>query len=204
MAADRNQGWREAALTGLVERHRTALVRMCCLCLGDASLAEDAAQETFLKAYRALDSFRGECDEKTWLMRIAINTCRDMRRSRWTRHVDRRVTPEMLPEASAPFEERDEELTLAQMRLPPKQREAVLLRYYQRMSLAQTAQAMGVTVSTVSKQLGRALRSLRGILEGGREHEWKERIGADCQGRGRAPVRPDRRPVDGAACAGAR
>lgn len=47
MAADRNQGWREAALTGLVERHRTALVRMCCLCLGDASLAEDAAQETF-------------------------------------------------------------------------------------------------------------------------------------------------------------
>lgn len=70
MAADRNQGWREAALTGLVERHRTALVRMCCLCLGDASLAEDAAQETFLKAYRALDSFRGECDEKTWLMRI--------------------------------------------------------------------------------------------------------------------------------------
>ena len=171
MAADRNQGWREAALTGLVERHRTVLVRMCCLCLGDASLAEDAAQETFFKAYRALDSFRGECDEKTWLMRIAINTCRDMRRSRWTRHVDRRVTPEMLPEASAPFDERDEELTLALMRLPPKQREAVLLRYYQRMSLAQTAQAMGVTVSTVSKQLGRALRSLRGILEGGREHE---------------------------------
>ena len=171
MAADRNQGWREAALTGLVERHRTALVRMCCLCLGDASLAEDAAQETFLKAYRALDSFRGECDEKTWLMRIAINTCRDYHRTAWLRHVDRRVTPEMLPEASAPFDERDEELTLALMRLPPKQREAVLLRYYQRMSLAQTAQAMGVTVSTVSKQLGRALRSLRGILEGGREHE---------------------------------
>ena len=54
MSADRNQGWREAALTGLVERHRTALVRMCCLCLGDASLAEDAAQETFLKALGAL------------------------------------------------------------------------------------------------------------------------------------------------------
>ena len=170
MAADRNPIGREAALERLVANHQTALVRMCCLCLGDASLAEDAAQETFLKAYRALDGFRGECDEKTWLMRIAINTCRDMRRSRWTRHVDRRVTPEMLPEASAPFEERDEELTLAVMRLPPKQREAVLLRYYQRMSLAQAAQAMGVTVSTVSRQLGRALRSLRGILEGGREH----------------------------------
>ena len=46
MAADRNQGWREAALTGLVERHRTALVRMCCLCLGGCPRwPEDAAQE---------------------------------------------------------------------------------------------------------------------------------------------------------------
>ena len=158
-------------LEDLMRRYGDALVRMCCLYLNDASLAQDAAQDTFIKAWRNLRQFRGECDERTWLMRIAINTCRDMRRSRWTRHVDRRVTPEMLPEASAPFEERDEELTLALMRLPPKQREAVLLRYYQRMSLAQTAQAMGVTVSTVSKQLGRALRSLRGILEGGREHE---------------------------------
>ena len=61
MAADRNQGWREAALTGLVERHRTALVRMCCLCLGDASLAEDAAQETFLKAYGARPRKRHGC-----------------------------------------------------------------------------------------------------------------------------------------------
>ena len=161
---------REKRLEKWIARYGDAVLRVCYLTLLDAREAEDAAQETFLKAYRALDGFRGECDEKTWLMRIAIKTCRDMRRSRWTRHVDRRVTPEMLPEASAPFEERDEELTLAVMRLPPKQREAVLLRYYQRMSLAQAAQAMGVTVSTVSRQLGRALRSLRGILEGGREH----------------------------------
>ena len=159
------------AFEQLCAPYSAMVYRHCLHMLGNPHEAEDAAQETFFKAYRALDSFRGECDEKTWLMRIAINTCRDMRRSRWLRHVDRRVTPEMLPEASAPFEERDEELTLAVMRLPPKQREAVLLRYYQRMSLAQAAQAMGVTVSTVSRQLGRALRSLRGILEGGREHE---------------------------------
>ena len=159
------------AFEQLCAPYSAMVYRHCLHMLGNPHEAEDAAQETFLKAYRAMDDFRGECDEKTWLMRIAINTCRDMRRSRWLRHVDRRVTPEMLPEASAPFEERDEELTLAVMRLPPKQREAVLLRYYQRMSLAQAAQAMGVTVSTVSRQLGRALRSLRGILEGGREHE---------------------------------
>ena len=161
----------EERLEEMMRRYGDALVRMCRLYLHDAALAQDAAQDTFVKAWKKMGTFRGGCDERTWLMRIAINTCRDMRRSRWLRHVDRRVTPEMLPEASAPFEERDEELTLAMMRLPPKQREAVLLRYYQRMSLAQAAQAMGVTVSTGSKQLGRALRSLRGILEGGREHE---------------------------------
>ena len=164
---------REQALTQLMHLYGDSIKRMCGVYLRDMGMADDAAQETFIKAYDHIDEWLdGEIgNEKAWLMRIAINTCKDTRRSRWTRHVDRRVTPEMLPEASAPFDERDEELTLALMRLPPKQREAVLLRYYQRMSLAQTAQAMGVTVSTVSRQLGRALRSLRGILEGGREHE---------------------------------
>lgn len=71
---------RERALVDMVERYQTPLRRMCCAILHDAALSEDAVQETFLKAYRAIDGFRGECGEKTWLMRIAINTCRDMRR----------------------------------------------------------------------------------------------------------------------------
>ena len=65
--------------------------KVCCgcfACLNDEALAEDAVQETFLKAYRALDRFRGDAEEKTWLLRIAINTCRDLRRRRgsatWT------------------------------------------------------------------------------------------------------------------------
>ena len=96
-------------LNRFAEQYQTELLRMCCLYLRDAELAKDAVQETYLKAYRALDSFRGECAEKTWLLRIAINTCRDMRRSAWFRHIDRRVTPDMLPTAFHPFEEADEE-----------------------------------------------------------------------------------------------
>ena len=46
-------------------------------------MAQDAVQETFFKAYKALDSFRGESTEKTWLYSIAFNVCRDMRRSAW-------------------------------------------------------------------------------------------------------------------------
>ena len=85
----------------LMRRYGDALVRMCCLYLNDASLAQDAAQDTFIKAWRNLGQFRGECDERTWLMRIAINTCRDYHRTAWLRHVDRGTPLEALPEAGA-------------------------------------------------------------------------------------------------------
>ena len=101
---------------------------MCCAILRDRALAEDAVQETFLKAYKTLDTFRKESSEKTWLMRIAINTCRDFRRSAWFRYLDRRVTPEDLPLAATPAEEDSIALTAAIMRLPQKLQETARLR----------------------------------------------------------------------------
>ena len=76
---------REQELVRLVDAYQFSLRRMCCAILRDRALAEDAVQETFLKAYKTLDTFRKESSEKTWLMRIAINTCRDFRRSAWFR-----------------------------------------------------------------------------------------------------------------------
>ena len=67
----------EQVFTELVDTYQTSLLRMCYLNLQDIGLAEDAVQETFIKAYRALSSFRNESNLKTWLMKIAINTCRD-------------------------------------------------------------------------------------------------------------------------------
>lgn len=61
---------REQTLCRMVEQNQTDLLRMCYLYLHDAALAEDAVQETFLKAYRAMDGFREECNEKTWLVRM--------------------------------------------------------------------------------------------------------------------------------------
>mgnify|MGYP002581920073 CR=1 FL=1 len=166
MAADRNQGWREAALTGLVERHRTALVRMCCLCLGDASLAEDAAQETFLRAWRFMDRYKGR-GEKTWLMHIALNVCRDIHRSRWHRHVDlTRVLDDLPPSAiSVPPQERL--LFLDILRLPEKYRQVLLLYYYQDMTLEESAAALGLSRSTAHHRLKRAEAVLRDALTGG-------------------------------------
>ena len=160
----------DQALCRLVDQYQAALLRMCYMYLHDKALAEDAVQETFLKAYTAMASYRGDSSEKTWLMRIAINTCRDMQRSAWFRRVDRRIIPDLLPEASVPFEEVDEEVTLAVMKLPKKLKEVIMLYYYQGMNMSEIAASLEVAQTTVSSRLRNAKKKLRTALERGCFH----------------------------------
>lgn len=152
-------------LERLVTQFQTTLLRTCYLHLHDQAQAEDAVQETFIKAYRNLGSFRSESSDKAWLMKIAINTCRDMRRSGWFRHTDRRITPEMLPEASVPPKEYEDDLMVGIMNLPFKIREVVLLYYYQNMDTNEIAEMLGIARSSVSARLQRARKKLRDLLE---------------------------------------
>lgn len=150
-------------LTRLVTAYQLPLLRMCCIWLRDAHLAEDAVQETFLKAYEALPGFRGECAEKTWLMRIAANTCRDMQRGAWLRH--RHVSLDSIPEPSVLLELEDDMLTRAVWKLPDRQREAVLMYYYQDMKLEEIASVLSVAPSTVSRRLEAAVKTLRCVMK---------------------------------------
>ena len=154
----------EERLTTLVALYQEPLLRLCYALLHNEEDARDAVQVTFMKAYRTLADFRGDCSEKTWLTRIAVNTCRDFRRSPWRRHENRRITPEDLPEAAATFEDEDEELTLAVMNLPKKWREVILLYYYQRMTVTEIAKALGIAQSSVSDRLKKARERLREAL----------------------------------------
>ena len=165
MGAEADQ--RDQRFEQMVERHQEAVKRMCFLCLCDRTLAEDATQETFLKAYRKLDGFRGESSEKTWIMKIAMHTCSSMNRSGWRRFINRRVTPDMLPEKGcATFDERDEDLTLVVMRLPKKMREAILLKYYQGLQVKEIAEALGISHASVSGRLKRGREKLKDLMEG--------------------------------------
>ncbi len=156
---------RELWLQDAMNRWECSLLRTCYAYLGDAALAEDAVQETFLKAWKGLGRFQGASEEKTWLMRIAINTCKDMRRSAWFRHTDRSLTLDNLPEGAEPFTVRDDTLTRAVMALKPKLREVVLLHWYQQLSGDETAKALGVPRSTVYNRLEKARRLMRKELE---------------------------------------
>ena len=167
MEKDERRRW----LCEAMDRYGESLLRMCYSYLGDRSLAEDALQETFLKAWKGFVHFRGESSEKTWLMRIAINTCRDIRRSAWFRHIDRAVSLDQLSGLEVSFDARDDAVTKAVMKLRPRLREAVLLRWYQGLSAEETAQALGISRSTAYERLNKAQAILKRELE-----EWYDEI----------------------------
>lgn len=154
-----------ARLERWMDTYGTQLKRLCCLYLRDAALAEDAVQETFLKAWRGMGRFRGECAEKTWLTRIAVNVCRDLLRTAWLRRLDRRVTPEELPLVAPTRETPD--LARAIGLLPPRDREVILLRYYEQLMPEAIAGLLNMPLNTVKSRLARAKKKLRKMLEGG-------------------------------------
>lgn len=97
-------------------------------------------------------------------MRIATNVCRDMQRTRWFRHVDRRITPEMLPEPIVRNSYEDVELLMSVTDLPVKLKEVIILYYYQGMTLQEIAHVLGITESSVSIRLKKAKGKLRDEL----------------------------------------
>ena len=151
----------------MVLTYERDLLRLCAVYLRDIDLARDAVQETFLKAYRCMDRFKGNASEKTWLMRIAINTCKDMLRGAWFQHVDRSACLDDLPLPVSPPSVEHIALTTAIMALPRKYMEVILLHCDQGMNIRETAQALGITPPAVINRLKKACKCLAAELEGG-------------------------------------
>ncbi|MBO2516151.1 MAG: RNA polymerase subunit sigma-24 [Clostridiales bacterium] len=148
-------------LRQIIRMYEKDIFRICFFYLGNEEDARDAAQETFLKAWCRYRKFRKDCSEKTWLMKIAVNRCRDMKRSAWFRRVSRNVTPEQI---NIPYEQTNEQnvdLASAVMRLAGKQKEVILLRYDQGMSVTETAKVLGISPAAVTQRCKHALETLR-------------------------------------------
>lgn len=130
-----------------------------------ADLAKDAVQDTFVKVWRSLPKYRGDCSEKTWLMRIAINTCRDMKRNFWFRIVDRSIRLENLPEPSCNPWNEDKEIMAEVLSLPHKQREVILMYFYHNMTTREIAQALHITQPAVIKRMQAAKAKLKTLMK---------------------------------------
>ena len=157
----------EIILERLIQENQVSLKRLCYLYLHDEDMAEDAVQETFLKMYQSLSDYRGEANERTYLTRIAINTCKDMLRSGWFRHIDRRVTVDALPRSEEIKDPYHCDIAVAVMNLPRKLREVIILYYYQGLNTLEIAETLNITQPAVTGRLKRARDRLKSVLKGG-------------------------------------
>ena len=160
-------GSREQKLEAWLTAYGDAVLRMCFVYLADRHLAEDALQDTFLKAWRRMDSFeaRGGASAKTWIMRIAINTCKDYRRSAWFRHVDMEKAIEDIPLAAPDVTGESRVLFLDVMRLPPRLKQVILLYHFHNLTMAETAEALHISRQAVQYRLKKAYQLLGGLPE---------------------------------------
>lgn len=162
---------RAAWLEHAMQQWEIGLIHLAYAYLGDRALAEDAVQETFLKAWKGYTRFRGDAEEKTWLTRIAINTCKDVRRGAWFRHIDRKTSLDQLPDGGMPFTPREDAVTRAVMELAPKLREVVLVHVCQGLTAEETARALHISRSTVFQRMQKARVLLHNEWEGWRDED---------------------------------
>lgn len=170
------------ALEQLMIEYGDKVLHLAYFYLKDRHLAEDIAQETFIRVFRNWDKFRGDCAVSTWIYRIAANLCRDRLRSRaWRSLVFNWDTPEPR-ETDADLGEKvadrsvHEKVTDAVMALPQHYREVIALFYYQELSVGEIAEMLQESPGTIKSRLHRARLLLKDRIpvelgEGGRGDE---------------------------------
>lgn len=148
-----------AALARLLARHKDALLAFCLGILGHVEDAEDAAQETFLQALRALPGYRGDAAFRTWLFRIAVRLCL---RHRAARRVALPLDETLESSTSSPEQIALDRLHVleALRHLPPRHRAILLLKEREGWSVTEIAAAMGWSAIRVKNELAKARRAL--------------------------------------------
>ena len=152
----------------LLDQYLGRIVAYSYRMLGDGAEAEDVAQETFLRLWRNIDTWRADAPLIHWLNRVAYNLCIDRLRRR------RPISLDVLPEPLDPSEnpagtlhrlELADAVAAAIGQLPERQRAAVVFVHQEGLSNIETAELMGISVEAVESLLARARRALRKLLE---------------------------------------
>ena len=161
----------------IVKRWDRKIFALCFGMLGREDEARDAAQETFISAYRSLKNFRGDAKVSSWLHRIAVNQCLTVKRRERTRaeeFIDEESSEEdrvfVAPPASSPARasEQNERFFVVRQAvnsLPLELREVVLMKEFEEMTFQEISDTLEIPLSTVKSRLYTALRQLRMKLE---------------------------------------
>lgn len=145
----------------LVEDYSDMLLRIGYTWLGDLDDAKDVCQAALIRAWQADRTFPSAQEERSWLIRVVINLCKDWKKSAWVR---RRVDLDegMALQISPPEEGGVLELVQA---LPEKDRQVIYLRYYEGYEVREMARILSLPAAVVSNRLSRARRRLRNMME---------------------------------------
>ena len=170
----------EAAWELVMQLHREPVFRFAFLMVGDPVEAEDIAQETFLRAYRAFARFDDRRALRPWLLSITANLSRNRRRSlgRYMAALNRlfradAIGPVSIEERSAQNEE-NQAIWRAIQKLQATDQQVIYLRFFLDLSVGEVAEATGVAAGTVKSRLHRSLKRLRDILEREVPEYWKD------------------------------
>ena len=166
----------DEAFTNLVETYQKHVYNLCYRMLGEPESAEDAAQETFLRAFQHIHRYDRKRPFATWLLSIAAHYCIDrLRRRKFSMasiDQDEEEGGFELPDADAPnpesevvHNEQREQMQGLLKRLDSVDRAAIVLRYWNDCSEAEIAEALNLTVSAVKSRLHRARRDLAGLWQ---------------------------------------
>lgn len=149
----------------LYDQYATDVLRVCYFYLSDREKAEDVCQDVFVRlmtTHPVLQPGR----EKSWLLKVALNRCRDLWRGAWLKRVILGgPTFELIP-APDEFSRRDDQQAMmaAINQLPATFKEVILLHYYQGMNIAEIAQMLELPEGTISSRLSRGRKKLESIL----------------------------------------
>lgn len=162
----------ESAFTFLVNKYRKPVYHIAFRFTRNSQEADDITQDTFVKAYQGLSKFRGDASFKTWLFRIATNLSINTTKSGRIRKDSGEAPEESAKTTHQPVlsnmmaEERKSKLYKAIQLLPPRQRQALMLKSLKEMSCQEVADVMKCSVGTVKANVFNAVRKLKGLLEG--------------------------------------
>ena len=161
------------AFSALVEKYQRPVYNLCCRMLGNPQDAEDAAQETFLRAYKAMKRYDRKRSFSTWLLSIAAHYCIDqIRRRRYTlvsvEELPVPDLPDLKPGLESGLSRREEQRRVRALLdvLDPTDRAAVVMYYWYDFSYKEISEALSLTLSAVKSRLHRARRAMA--------HQWME------------------------------
>jgi len=160
-----------SAFEAILLRHQDRIYNLCRYMLREPRDAQDAAQDVFVKVYKALKDFRPDSSLYTWMYRIAVSTCLDYRRkSRREAFRSLPLTEDLPSDERSPHQFREsteiaESIHAALQKLPEKLRAAIVLREIEGLSYEEIAEVLHTSVGTVKSRISRAREQLRLLLK---------------------------------------